>query len=308
MNVTESDSYNLADNFVDRNLREGRGDKTAIIFGNRSITYAEVAADVSRVGNALLSLGLQEEQRVLLLLPDCPEFAAAYFGVIKIGAVAVPTSTALRATDYDYFLAESRARVLIVHSALFSEVLPILSKQRSLRRVIIVGEPQAGCLEWDKWLGESSDKLDAALTSKYDVAFWLWTSGSTGRPKAAVHLHHDWIFCCRNYASKVLQVSREDVTFSSSKLFHAYGLGNGLMFPFHAGATTVFYPGKAQAKTTLETAQATRPRCFTSISRRARGASGPAAPVKPCRAMSSAFSMRTARRRRRESSGICLSP
>ncbi len=265
MNGTECDSYNLVDDFVDRNLREGRGDKTAILFGSRSITYAEVAADVNRVGNGLLRLGLQEEQRVLLLLPDCPEFAAAYFGVIKIGAVAVPTSTALRAADYDYFLTESRARVLIAHSALLPEVLTILSKQRFLRHVIIVGEPHRGCLEWDKWLGESSDKLDAAITSKHDVAFWLWTSGSTGRPKAAVHSHYDWMFCCTNYASQVLQVGREDVTFSSSKLFHAYGLGNGLMFPFHAGATTVLFPGKSQAKVILEAAQNTKPTVFFSV-------------------------------------------
>jgi acyl-CoA synthetase (AMP-forming)/AMP-acid ligase II len=64
-----------------------------------------------------------EEHVLLLLLPDCPEFAIAYFGVMKIGAVAVPTNTGLRASDYDYFLTESRARILIVHSALFSQVI-----------------------------------------------------------------------------------------------------------------------------------------------------------------------------------------
>src|SRR5580658_6601910 len=96
------DRLNLVDHFVDRHIRQGRGDQTAIISGNRRLTYDEIAEQVNRVGNGLLSLGLREEQRVLLILPDIPEFVAAYFGTMKIGAVAVPTRTALRSSDYAY--------------------------------------------------------------------------------------------------------------------------------------------------------------------------------------------------------------
>ncbi|HMJ22984.1 MAG TPA: benzoate-CoA ligase family protein, partial [Terriglobales bacterium] len=110
-----------------------------------------------------------------------------------------------------------------------------------------------------------SPDLGAAGTSAEDVAFWLWTSGSTGRPKAVVHMHSDWICCCRNYAVEVLGIGPDDITFSSSKLFHAYGLGNGLMFPFHAGASTVLFSGKAQAKVVLGIAQSARPTVFFSV-------------------------------------------
>jgi benzoate-CoA ligase len=255
----------MADHFLDRHLREGLANKTAIIGGDWRLTYAELAEEVNRVGNTLRSLGLQEEQRVLLVLPDIPEFAAAYFGTIKIGGVAVPTSTALRANDYAYFLEESRARVAIVHSTLFAEFRPALAGHTSCQHVIVCGEPQDGFLHWDAWLNGAPATLEAAVTNKDDVAFWLWTSGSTGRPKAAVHLHRDWVYCCEYYARGVLDIAAGDVTFSSSKLFHAYGLGNGLMFPFYAGATTVLYPGKPQAKAILETAQATRPSLFFSV-------------------------------------------
>jgi benzoate-CoA ligase len=257
--------FNLTDQFVDRHIREGRAQKVAIRCGESVCTYGELAADVNRAGNGLLRLGLQDEQRVLLLLPDCPEFAIAYFGVMKIGAVAVPTSTAARTADYDYFLRESRARILIVHSTLFAEVAPALDAQHFLRHVIVVGEPQAGYMYWNEWLARNSPELNAASTSAEDVAFWLWTSGSTGRPKAAVHLHYDWICCCRNYAVEVLGIGPNDITFSSSKLFHAYGLGNGLMFPFYAGASTVLFSGKAQAKAVLEIAQIVRPTLFFSV-------------------------------------------
>jgi benzoate-CoA ligase len=265
MTAVIPNSYNVADHFLDRHLREGRGDKLAIVCEGRSWSYAAVAALANRVGNGLLSLGLQAEQRVLILLPDCPEFAGAYFGVMKIGAVAVPASTDLRAADYDYLLGESRAQVLIVHSSLFPEVATILATQRYLRHVITVGEPQGEYLDWDEWLQQNSAELKATPTSKDDVAFWVWTSGSTGRPKAAVHLHQDWTSCCENYARQILQMGPNDVTFSSSKLFHAYGLGNGLMFPFHVGATTILFPGRARATNILETAQKTKPTIFFSV-------------------------------------------
>jgi benzoate-CoA ligase family protein len=264
------DRYNLVDHFVDRHIREGWGDKTAIIGGDRRLTYREIAEQVNRAGNGLRGLGLQEEQRVLLVLPDIPEFAAAYFGTMKIGAVAVPTSTALRAGDYAWFLEESRAGIAIVHSTLLAEFESALSGQRYCKHVIVCGEPVEGQshwnhIHWDQFLREASLVLEAAPTSKDDAAFWLWTSGSTGPPKAAVHLHQDWVHCCEYYARGVLDIQASDVTFSSSKLFHAYGLGDGLMFPFHAGGTTILYAGKAQAKAILGTAQANQPTLFFSV-------------------------------------------
>lgn len=258
-------SFNLTDHFVDRHIREGRAQKVAIRSGESVYTYDVLAAEVNRAGNGLLRLGLQDEQRVLLLLPDCPEFVVAYFAAIKIGAVAVPTTTAGRAADYDYFLRESKARILIVHSTLFAEVAPILGSQHSLRHVIVVGECRPGYTHWNEWLAQNSPELDAATTSAEDVAFWLWTSGSTGLPKAAVHLHYDWVCCCRNYSVEVLGIGPDDTTFSSSKLFHAYGLGNALMFPFYAGASTVLFPGKVRAKAVLEIAQTARPTLFFSV-------------------------------------------
>jgi benzoate-CoA ligase family protein len=259
------DRHNLVEHFLDRHIEEGRSAKVAIICGERQTTYAQLADQVNRLGNGLLDLGLQDEQRVLLVLPDIPEFAIAYLATMKVGAVAVPTSTALRAEDYAYFLEESRSRVAIVHSALLAEFTPALSRQRHCKQVIVYGEATQGHLAWNEVLTNASPTLEAAQTNKDDAAFWLWTSGSTGRPKAAVHAHADWIYCCEHYGRGVLDIGPDDTTFSSSKLFHAYGLGNGLMFPFHVGATTVLYPGKPQARTILDFVQAARPTLFFSV-------------------------------------------
>ncbi|MBZ5606078.1 MAG: benzoate-CoA ligase family protein [Acidobacteriia bacterium] len=253
------EAFNLADQFVDRHLREGRGEKIAIRCGDRAVTYAQVAEDTTRVGNGLRALGIQPPERVLIALPDGPEFAAAYFGAMKIGAVAVPTNPSLKPADYAYLLDESEAAALIVQADVHAQIEPVLADRRFLRHVIVCGP------DWDEWLAAQSADLTAALTRAIDPAFWLWTSGSTGMPKAAVHLHRDWICCCENYAGGVLGITTDDVTFSSSKLFHAYGLGNGLMFPFHAGATTVLYPGRPQAAAILKAAQEFRPTLFFSV-------------------------------------------
>ena len=86
--------FNAATHFVDRHLAEGRGDRTAFRFHGRAVTYAEVALRANRLGNALLARDVQMEQRVLLALPDRPEFAEAFWGAMKIGAVPVPVSDA----------------------------------------------------------------------------------------------------------------------------------------------------------------------------------------------------------------------
>jgi benzoate-CoA ligase len=168
MNQTSGDliPFNLSDHFVYGHVREGRAGKVAIRCGESVRTYGDLAADINRAGNGLLRLGLHEEQRVLLLLPDCPEFTVAYFGVIKVGAVAVPTSTFALIADYGYFLSESKARILIVHSMLFSKLAPVLGAQRCLRHVIVVGEPQRGCLHWDEWLSQNSPELEATKTRR----------------------------------------------------------------------------------------------------------------------------------------------
>jgi benzoate-CoA ligase len=265
MSLDLPDRYNLVDHFVDRHLREGRGEKVAIRCGSRALTFADVAGQVNRAGNGLLDLGIREEQRVILLLPDVPEFAVAYFATIKIGAVAVPTSPALREADYTYFLDESRAHALIVHSSVYSQIAPCLAGRKYLRHVIVCGDYIQGRLSWDPWISSFSPVLESADTSKDDAAFWLWTSGSTGRPKAAVHLHQNWVHCCETYAREILGIRESDVTFSSSKLFHAYGLGNALIFPFYVGASTVLYPGRPQAASILQTVQDEKPTLFFSV-------------------------------------------
>src|SRR5215204_3555321 len=120
------DQFNAATYFVDRNVDEGRGDNTAIEYGDERVSYRQVLERVNRVGSALRDeLGVRLEERVLLLLLDCPEFAYSFFGAMKIGAVPVPTNTLFKPPDYEYILNDSRARVAIVSEALLPQLQAI---------------------------------------------------------------------------------------------------------------------------------------------------------------------------------------
>src|SRR4051812_15400355 len=234
--------FNIGAELIDRNLRAGRGASPAIWFAGKTLSYDDLAALTDRIGIALLRAGVQPEQRVLFILPDSPELAAGYLAAMKIGAVAVPCNPLLRPADYAYFLDESRARVLVTSRAVLEKVEPVLAAQRHLEHVLVLGldDEQGRLRNFERFVEETpARRIETAPTSKDEPAFWLWTSGSTGRPKAAVHAHQDWPHCCELYARAVLEIGPQDRCFSASKLFHAYGLGNALAFPFWAGASTV---------------------------------------------------------------------
>ncbi|MEP7121258.1 MAG: benzoate-CoA ligase family protein [Byssovorax sp.] len=230
-------TYNAAVDFVDRHLAEGRGAKVAFVDDTTELTYAGLAEQVNRAGNALRGLGVRMEERVLLVLLDTVRFPAMFFGAIKIGAVPVPVNTLLTAKDYDDLLRDTRARVLVVSAPLFDRIAAILPGQPYLEQVIIDGADDARSL--DATLAAAEPELEAAPTCADDFAFWLYTSGSTGQLKGAVHSHADLVYTAEYYGTSVLGIREDDVVFSAAKLFFAYGLGNSITFPLRVGATAI---------------------------------------------------------------------
>jgi benzoate-CoA ligase family protein len=269
--VVIPDQFNAATAFLDRNLAEGRGTKTAIYFEGNAYTYAQIAELANRVGNTLLDLGVDMEQRVALLLLDSPQFAAGFFGAIKIGAVPIPLNTSLHPNDYVYMLNDSRARVLLVHSVAWSQIQQILPELKYMRHIVVVGLEQDGAKEtatlhnFENWTQKASSELQAAATTKDDSAFWLYSSGSTGFPKGCVHLQHDMTYCTEFYAKPILGIRQEDITFSAAKLFFAYGLGNNLYFPFAVGASALHYPGRPLPEDMFKVVQQYRPSIFFGV-------------------------------------------
>ncbi|MEW6637869.1 MAG: benzoate-CoA ligase family protein [Actinomycetota bacterium] len=250
---------------VDRNLEAGRADKVAIYYGDEQISYGELARRINRFGHALRELGVRQEDRVLLVLNDTPSFPVAFFGAMRMGAVPIPVNTLLRSDEYRYFVENSRSRVVVVDEMLYEKVREGLEGYEEPVEVIVTNGAAEGRKTFEELLDVGEDELAPAKTHRDDPAFWLYSSGSTGKPKGAVHLHHDIMYTCETYAKEVLKVVEEDVTFSASKLFHAYGLGNNISFPYWAGASTVLYPGRPTPQAVLETIERYRPTLFFSV-------------------------------------------
>jgi benzoate-CoA ligase len=257
--------YNAATTFVDDNIAQGRGNFTAIYYRDQQITYQEVFEKVNRTGNALKELGIEIEQRVLLVLPDSPEFAFSFFGAIKIGAVPIPVNPWMSARDYEYLLNDSRSRAIIVHESSLGEIEKIRPNARFLKHLIVIGNAKGKTLSYENLIARAPEKLIAAATSRDDVCFWAYTSGSTGPPKGAVHLQHDMITITELFVIPVLGMTQSDRCFSASKLFFSYGLGNSLYFPFRFGASTVLWPERPDPESILQVIDRYKPTFFFSV-------------------------------------------
>jgi len=225
--------YNAAHDLIERNLRAGRGAKAAFHDDRGSLNYAQLAERANRFGSGLLAMGVRMEDRVLIAMHDTADWPVAFLGAIKAGIIPVAVNTLLTTKDYQYMLADSRSKALVVSEALLPQFKPILEGLPFLQHVIVAGS------QFEDVLGKGKAELAPAPTTRDDACFWLYSSGSTGMPKGTVHAHSSMIETAELYAQGVLGIKDSDVVFSAAKLFFAYGLGNSLSFTLAVGATAV---------------------------------------------------------------------
>jgi benzoate-CoA ligase family protein len=238
------ESFN-ASTLLDANLDAGRAEKVAISCAGERLTYAELYGRACGVGAVLRELGVERGDRVLLVMDDCLHFPSVFLGAMRIGAVPVPVNPLYDADEYGYFVADSGATVAVVDAACAEKVV--------VPHLLRIDELSA------------TDDLPPASTRPDDMAFWLYTSGSTGRPKGVVHRQRDLLVTCETYAKQVLGIREDDVTFSTTKLFHAYGLGNNLSFPYWAGASTVLLTGRPTPDAVFATVAREQPTIVFSV-------------------------------------------
>jgi len=261
----EQDKFNAADYFIDRNIRQGRGQRTAIYFRDRQLTYYQVEKMVNKTANALRDLGVNIEDRILLVLLDTPEFWSCFWGAIRIGAVPVPCSTLLTPEDYEFFLNDSRARVLIVSRSLLPVIQSIKGDLPYLRDLIVVEEGVGPEIPFRQKYRRAPATCKSAATTRDDVCFWLYSSGSTGTPKGTIHSQYDMVVCAENYAKKVLDIREDDITLSVARMFFAYGLGNSNYFPLSVGASAVLYPERPTPELMFQLLRRYRPTLFFGV-------------------------------------------
>src|SRR5579863_5934238 len=266
--MTESNG-NAVDYFLDRHLREGRGDRLAFADPWRSLTYAELAAASARFATGLRAAGIERERRIALVMLDTVDFPVAFWGALRAGIVPVPVNTLLPADTTGYILEDSRAAALVVSAPLLPALRPELERL-GLGRVVVSAPDGSFPAVEPPLLGFEACRAAAsneppAECSPDEVAFWLYSSGSTGAPKGVRHVHSSLKATADTYAANVLGLEAGDVVFSAAKLFFAYGLGNSMTFPMAAGASTVLLPDRPTPDAVIDIMRRHRPTLFCGV-------------------------------------------
>jgi len=260
MTTAPTERWNIADLFLDARLREGRGARAALRTEAGTCTYAEVRSLANRFGHCLEAAGVEPEHRVLLALPDSPEYVGALFGTLKLGAVVVMANPGLPAAEIEYLLDYTRARAVITHRDTAEAFRGAARNARMVKRVMVVGEEA-----FDRALAAAPAERSTFPSHRDDPAIWLFSGGTTGRPKAVVQTHRSFANTTECYGQGVIGYTERDVTLSVPKLYFGYATGSNLFFPFAAGGTSALFPEAVTAEILFEKIRRFRPTILINV-------------------------------------------
>ena len=253
------EQFNIADYFLDARVREGKGERVALRTDRGTLTYAEVLALANRFGYLLRDAGVQPEQRVIIALPDGPEFVGALFGILKIGAVVVMVNPHLRPDAIRYFYDYTRAVVALAHPETAAAFREAAAGARHLKHVVVLDDDALARL------ATYPTGLETFPSHRDDAAIWLFSGGTSGRPKAVVQTHTSYANTTECYGKQVIRYTEDDITISVPKLFFGYAMGSNLFFPFSVGASAVLFADRSTPEKLFEQIARHRPTILINV-------------------------------------------
>jgi len=235
------DRLNPTEELLERQVAAGRGDRTAILFEDQKITYAQLLTQANKFGNALRQLGVNEGDRVMLRSPNIPPALVVNFAVLKLGAVFTPTSPLFSRHEIAHVANDSESVVIVVHAAMLGEVDAARPDLQTVRNIIVIGGDPAdlkakGYLPYAELLQTSSAELEPVRRRREDVGFLLYTSGTTGRPKGTVHFVEETLIVPDAFGKYGWRVKDNDVIGGTAPLAFGAGYSSYCSIPFRFGA------------------------------------------------------------------------
>ena len=233
------DRLNCVTAFVDAWLAAGHGDCDCLISQTERLSYAGLAERVNRIANVLTrDLGVVPGNRVLLRGPNSPMMVAAYFAVIKAGAVVVATMPLLRAKEIAFPLGKAEIRLALCDMRLADEMEKARALAPMLDQVVYWGSGAGDSFE-DLMTKPGYEHFEACDTASDDVCLIAFTSGTTGVPKGTMHFHRDMLAICDTFGKYVLRAGRDDRFIGSPPIAFTFGLGGLVLFPLRVGAAAI---------------------------------------------------------------------
>jgi benzoate-CoA ligase family protein len=278
--TTFPEDLSLARYYLFDRLDEGLGKKTAIRFGDRSFTYDVVADKTKRMAGLLAAAGVRRGERVLIVLPDVPPFAWAFFGTLARGAVVAMGNPLAPPETLEYLVGYTRATAVITVPEVARLLRPLVESASSEVQTLFVvpdaatGSDPEGRITDVSFAGKivelapslaATEPAELTKVHRDEPAIWLFTSGSTGEPKANVHTHRDFAWSTEVYAKETVGYRRDDVTISVPRLFFGYATGTNLMFPFAVGATAGLFSERPTPESMANAIAMYRPTVVTNV-------------------------------------------
>jgi benzoate-CoA ligase len=238
------------------------GARRALTCGDEAVTYRELAARVARSATAFATSGVRPGDRVLLLMRDTVQSAAAWLGAVRLGAVTVALNNRISADDLRHILKDSAPRIALVEDVFAAEQAVALAPLATAGRLIIAGAAPGAPSGWEARCA-SAAPAPAHATQAGDPAFALYTSGTTGRPKGILHSHGSFRQLGR--AFEVIGIGQGERVLTTSKLFFAYGLEHGLLGVLAIGGESILFPGWPDAEAVADLVGRHRPDALFSV-------------------------------------------
>ena len=260
MSVTIPERINLADFCLDDRVREGLGGRRALITDTGEHTYLEVQQRANRFAHVLAASGVQPEHRVLIALPDSLDWVAAFFGILKLGAVVVMVNPGLKPEEIEAFVEYTGARVAVTDSSAATAFRKARREPRRAFDVLVVDEPSFG-----ERVAAVSDHFENVPTHRDDAAIWLFSGGTTGRPKGVVQPHRSFVNTTELYGKGAMGYTESDITLSVRKLLISFATGSNLIFPFSVGATSILFSAKCTPEALFEQIARHRPTILINV-------------------------------------------
>jgi len=221
-------------------------DSPALRIDEVVITYAELDEATARVAGLLRERGLEPGDRVGIMLPNVPQFAFAYYGVLRAGGVVVPMNILLKQREVEFYLGDSGAKVIFAWHE-FADAAHQGAVAAGTGCIVV--EP----VSFGQLLGNVEPAEEVVERAAYDTAVVLYTSGTTGKPKGA-QLTHSNLAINADVSKALFSLGHEDVVLGALPLFHAFGQTCGLNAAVSAGASLALIPrfGPEQALAAIE--------------------------------------------------------